>query len=364
MSRRRQVSNKHLASAIALIATLVLATAYLYGGVLGRSLTKHADTITVTLDQTGGLFTGSDVTYRGVKVGKVSSIALRDTGVMVKAKLNTDRKIPADSVAAVRSLSPAGEQFLDLQPRSDGPPYLGNGTLIGRTDTATPTQVATTLASVDRLIGQVDDKDVKTVLSELGKAFADPEDLANLLTESRKTLDTIDATWPETLRTLQNGKVVLQTGVDKKTEFADFAKSSRSLAAWLRGYDPKLRSTLEATPAQIEQLRLLVSDFALRLPPFLGNMLSLTDIAVAREPHLRELLKTFPTGAERLGDTLRDGRFHVNMLPLPGTVCAYGNGDAAPPKSTARQPLYTGGHCADTFPAQQRGAAHTPPVSQ
>ncbi|MDQ3155208.1 MAG: MCE family protein [Actinomycetota bacterium] len=360
---RRQIAVKHLFSACALTVTLVLAIGYLYSGVLGRSLTKQADTLTITLDETGGLFSGSGVTYRGVRVGTVGDIRLDGANVVVKASLDTDRRIPADSIAAVRSLSPAGEQFLDIQPRSEGPPYLRDGHLIGKADTATPTSVAKALGSVDQLVGQVDDKDVETILAELADAFAEPDDLGRLLTASQETLKTLDENWPATLRTLESGRTVLRTGKDKTPQFAEFATSSHSLAAWLRDYDPKVRETLTDTPAQLEQLRLLVSELALKMPVLLDNAVTLTDVAAARESHFRELLRTFPTGTGRLADTLHDGRFHVNMLVMPGMVCSYGNA-AGEPKDTQRVPLKTDGACAGSFGGQQRGSAHTPPVAR
>lgn len=363
MSMRRQVATKHLVSAIALAVTLVLCIIYLYGGVLGLSLTRSPDTVTVRLDQTGGLFEGSGVTYRGVRVGTVKEIRLDAPGVVVEADLNTDRKIPADSTVAVRSLSPAGEQFLDIQPHSSGPPYLHNGTLVGTADTTTPTSVAKTLGSVDRLIGQIDEKDVGTILGELADAFQDPEDLGSLLSATQSLLKRIDDAWPETLSTLRNGKVVLTTGIDKTDQFAEFASSSKDLAAFLRAYDPKARAILDRTPAQMEQIRALVSEVALRMPPFLRNSVQLTGIVSSRDQQLRALLREFPAGLGTLAGTLYEGSFHVNMWVSPGTVCDYGNEPAGLPKGTARSPLDNSAACPGSFSGLQRGAAHVPPTS-
>lgn len=360
---RRQISTRHLVSAIALAVVLILSIAYIYGGVLGMSLTRQSDTVTVELDQTGGLFEGSGVTYRGVRVGTVDSIRLDPDGVVVKAKLHTKRKIPADSTVAVRALSPAGEQFLDIQPHSSGPPYLKNGHLVGKADTMTPTSVAKALGSIDRLVGQIDEKDAATILGELSDAFKNPDDLAALLTNSESLLKTIDEAWPETLSTLENGKVVLQTGIDKQDEFAKFAGDSKELASWLRDYDPKARAILDDTPAQVEELRTLLSEFALKLPTFFDQSVQLTGVVAARDQHLRELLKNFPAGLMTLADTLYDGRFHVNMWVATGTVCDYGNEPKGLPKSTTRTPLDKSAKCRASFPEQQRGAAHAPPAA-
>lgn len=362
---RHQIPTKFRVSAYGLGVILVLAIAYLYSGVLGQSITKRADTVTVILAETGGLFEKSSVTYRGVKVGTVDTIGLDAAGVIVKFKLTTEKPIPAKSTAVVRSLSPAGEQFLDLQPQSDKPPYLKDGSRIAASATVTPTSVAKALSSVDRLMAQVDEGDVETVMRELSKAFADPDDLGRLLTEGQKLTQTINDNWPATQRILANGSTVLKTGKDQEDEFAEFASSSRELASWLRGYDPKLRDLLDDSPGRLKDIRTLTSELSRTMPALLDDAVTLTDLVAARDPHLRELLAQFPGGAARLADTLRDGRFHVNLLITPGTLCAYDNEhELAPPTSTERQELDADNTCAASFSAQQRGAAHTPPAAR
>ncbi|MEJ7633825.1 MlaD family protein [Aeromicrobium sp.] len=358
---KRQISLKNLVSAGALLAILVLAVSYLYGGILNRSVTRSPDTFTVSLEVTGGLFPGSGVTYRGVRVGTVDDITLGEKGVTVKARLDTTRDIPADSAAVVRSLSPAGEQFLDIQPRTDGPPYLVDGHLFGRSDTATPTSVASAMRSMDGLLSQVDDEDVKVVLREMAVAFEDPDDLSRLMTEAESTIAMLDENWPATERVLVNGRTVLRTGVDKGDEFRDFAASAKSVAAWLRDYDPKLRSTLDDSPAQIAEVNRLVTDVSKKFPGFLDGTEGVTAIVAEREEHFRALLKAFPQGSGELASTLQGGSLRVDLVPTPSMVCDYGR-DLDPPKQAQRRPVVTNLGCDPSFEAQQRGSAHTPPV--
>src|SRR5690606_26372346 len=79
------------------------------------------------LPATGGLYEFSNVTYRGIEVGKVTDIRPTRDGVTVTMSLNTPPKIPADLSANVRSVSAVGEQYVDLEPRSDSGPYLKDG---------------------------------------------------------------------------------------------------------------------------------------------------------------------------------------------------------------------------------------------
>src|SRR5580693_35593 len=86
-------------------------------------------TVTLELPATGGLYRFSNVTYRGVQMGKVTSVELTQTGAKAKLSLNTSPKIPADLTACperpgppdqcgayVRSVSAVGEQYVDLRP--------------------------------------------------------------------------------------------------------------------------------------------------------------------------------------------------------------------------------------------------------
>ena len=96
-------------------------------------------TVKVHLAETGGLFTHSNVTYRGVSVGRVGPIGLTDDGVVAELRIdNSAPPIPTALQAVVANLSAVGEQYIDLRPTSTGAPYLGDGAVIEQPDTAHP----------------------------------------------------------------------------------------------------------------------------------------------------------------------------------------------------------------------------------
>lgn len=75
--------------------------------VLGRGVTVEA-----TLPTSGGLFEGSEVTYRGFKIGKVSKMSTSRDGVTLELSLKDGTKLPLDSPMFVHNLSAVGEQYL------------------------------------------------------------------------------------------------------------------------------------------------------------------------------------------------------------------------------------------------------------
>lgn len=360
---RRAIPLNHKLGASGLAAVLILTVVYLYTGVLGGSVGARPLHVTVVLEQTGGLYVGSGVSYRGVRVGSVSSIELAGNHAEADVTLNPGSRVPSDTAAAVRTLSPAGEQFLDFQPRRGGAPYLADGDRVTAAHTSTPTSVAEVVSAVDRLMDQVEDDDLRLVLEELGTAFADPEDLGRVIASGSVLLETLDSTWPETLRTLQNGRTVLRTGIETGDDFARFAESARGLTAWLKDYDPTLRKTIDDAPAQLALFQQVADDAVEALPPLLRQLADLSEIFARRDPHVRELLIQFPKGLDRLVGAFAGGRMQTNMLISNGEVCSYGVEDSNP-QATDRQPLDPDRSCPASFEGQQRGSAHTPPPTR
>ena len=81
-------------------------------------------TVKLELPRTGGLYQFSNVTYRGVQIGKVTDVRATRSGAVATLSLATSPKIPADLQASVLSVSAVGEQYVDLLPRTDSGPYL------------------------------------------------------------------------------------------------------------------------------------------------------------------------------------------------------------------------------------------------
>ena len=81
-------------------------------------------TVTLHLPDTGGLYRFSNVTDRGVQVGRVTRVDPTAAGATAELSLDTSPRIPADVQANVRSVSAVGEQYVDLMPRAGGPPFL------------------------------------------------------------------------------------------------------------------------------------------------------------------------------------------------------------------------------------------------
>ena len=137
--------------------------------VLDRGYTVRAD-----FADSGGVFPGAEVTYRGVPVGKVGALRLTGSdGVSVTLDIEDGApRIPADTLAVVANRSAVGEQYVDLQPRASRGPYLLEGSTIPRESTRVPLSTTDMVLSLDRLVNSVGKDDLRVTVDELGKAFA------------------------------------------------------------------------------------------------------------------------------------------------------------------------------------------------
>ena len=264
--------------------------------------------VTMQLTDSGGIFSGADVTYRGVTVGRVGPLTLTPTGVDVQ--LDVERSapdIPSDVDASVRNLSAIGEQYVDLQPASDGGPVLEDGSIIPVDRTRIPVPVEELVVGVDDLARSVPLESLQTVVAELGTAF---EGTAGPLQKILATTDAFSAdavaALPQTLDLLRDGRTVLTTQNDTAGSFQNFSADLALLAEQLRTSDPDLRLLLQTAPEASEEITGLLRESGNGLSVLVSDLLTVARVAEPRQAALRQLLVTYPAFAS-VGYTVAPG---------------------------------------------------------
>ncbi|MET8936215.1 MlaD family protein [Streptomyces rubiginosohelvolus] len=306
-------------------------------------------TVTVQLPQTGGLYTHSNVTYRGVSVGRVGPIELTENGVEAELRIEKDApRIPDSLTAVVANLSAVGEQYVDLRPTRTEGPFLGNGSVIDEADTTIPAPPTDVLTSVDDLASSVNLESLRTVVEEFGAAFEGRgDDLQVLLDTSGDFIDAADHALPVTTRLMADGEQVLRTQAEQGQALKGFAKGAKELAAELRGSDADLRRLIATTPDAAVQISGLLRDVDPAFGVVVANLLTTSEVAVTRQRGLEELLVKLPAVAAAGASAVDDdgARFGMSVTffePLPctagygGTVYRNGlNTSAGPAVNTA-----------------------------
>jgi phospholipid/cholesterol/gamma-HCH transport system substrate-binding protein len=243
----------------------------------------------------GGIFKGAEVTYRGVPKGKVTALTLRPDGVRVSMLLRPGTQIPKDVKAFVGNRSAVGEQYVDLQPESDGKPYLEENAVIPQEDTQIPISPTQLLVNLDRFVNSVDTDDVAVVLDELGKAFEGTSDSLQRLVDAGDLL-TQAATehLPETKRLINDGVTVLNTQRDVAGQFRSFNRDLADLSQQLRASDPDFRRLFANGTQSAQETTELLETNKSALPVLLANLVTIAQVQSIRLPAIRQILVTYP----------------------------------------------------------------------
>ncbi len=361
--RLRQVlSNRLYLSLVGVIAVFCLAVSYLISQTLDTPLLNRPDKVVVAMPSTGSLFEGSAVTYRGVKIGKVTDIRLTSAGtVEAVATITSPVRIPADSAVKVRGLSPVGEQYLDFQPSDDRGPYLGNGSRVTATVTDLPRTLASTVINVNKLLDQLDKRDLRTTLKGIGAALdGTGDDIGRLADQGYALLQTLDQNWPTVRRLLRNGGTLLELGAANAENIRTIARSSAQVAAFLREFDPTLRRLLELGPGQFKQVSAVIAAVDEVIPKFLDRTIRVTNILVARDPHFRELLRAYPLGIASLAGAVYNGAVRGQYIFQQDYQCEYAGVRKHKPTDLTTYPVYPHGQCDAPSNRVVRGAKHAP----
>ncbi|MEV6104149.1 MlaD family protein [Streptomyces sp. NPDC051940] len=348
------------------IAFLVIAVLVLgfigvrYAGLGGAVGLGDDYTVRVRLAQTGGLFPHSEVTYRGVSVGRVDSIDLTGDGVVAKLAIRDSAPpIPRDLQAVVANYSAVGEQYIDLRPNSDAGPYLDDGAEIQQASTTTPAPVTNLLTSIDSFATSVDTKALRIAVEELGNAFAGHgEDLQRLLDTGSEFITAADEALPESIRLMVDGKTVLKTQSEEGESLKAFAAGLREFAGQLKANDTDLRKVIDETPKAALQASALLRDLDPSLSVLLANLLTTSDVAVTRQAGIEQLLVRLPqiTAAGSTAVTPRGARFGMALTffdPLPCTAGYGGTKYRTGLDTTTPPPLNTKARC--TLPPSSGG---------
>ena len=202
----------------------------------------HATTYQVVahFPDSGGIYQGGEVSYRGVKVGQVDRLKLTSQGVDVYLDIDKSQSsIPADTLAVVGNRSAVGEQYVELQPQRGEGPYLHEGSTIERKDTEIPISTKTLLTNLSNTVESVDKDALRTTVHELGLAFGGTgKDLQQLVQWMN------DETWFTAAQAVEHGFASRLAPEDAPAP-EDSAKRSWNLTS----YDKVPKALTDAPPA-------------------------------------------------------------------------------------------------------------------
>lgn len=290
---------------------------------LTKSLFNDNCTISADFADSGGIFSNAEVTYRGVAIGQVGAIHLRDKGIRVDLDLEdcSSNQVPQSAEARVTNRSVVGEQYVDLVPPNGNGPFVKSGYVIKQNKTSIPTPTNVLLSNLNRLLQSLPLDDLRTTVSELGKAFdGRGDDLGRLIDSTSLLLQGAQRNLPDTIALINNSSTVLQTQLDVAPSLQSWTRDLRLLSQQLKTSDPDIRRLLDTGPDALATVSKLIKDNSSDLGIVLANLVTVGDIIVRRLDGVEQVFELYPAlaagGASVIQPNPSDPSRNVGALGL------------------------------------------------
>ncbi len=321
----------------ALVVVALVGVYYITFDVIGWRIGAQSYQVTVDLPRGGGLYSDGFVTYRGVDVGRISSLTLSPTGAVATLAIDPGTVIPANAIAHVHELSVAGEQYLDLVPSSAQGPVLHAGSLIPQSHTVVPVSVFQLLSDAGQLIGSIKSSEVQTITDALGSGFANTgQALRSITVASRHLIAALQAAQAATVTLINSGGSVLSTAQASSADILSFSQSLATITAQLAASNADIVAVLtNGVPTEQAVQQFVQSDGA-ALIQLIKELDGLSDVAIAQQPAVVSLLQQLPGFVNKIADTASGGSVAVNIYyNTKNSVCPYLSGAQTPEPTAA-----------------------------
>lgn len=323
---------------------------------LDRLIIDDSYTVVAHFPESGGIFAGGEVTYRGIRVGQVDKLELTDSGVDLHLSIDKDYdSIPADTLAIVGNRSAVGEQYVELQPQTDEKPYLGDDSEIPVENARTPISTQTLLTHLSDTVESVDKDALQTTVTEMGKAFGGTgEDLQRMIDSGNSFIQAANENFDTTTALIKDSNTVLKGQIASASAIRDFARDMSLFSGALAGSDRDLRAVIDNGSATANELRRFLEDNEVELGELVNNLVTTGEVIVKHLPGIEQVLVIYPyvveggfTVVSKSKDTgLYDAHFGLILTQEP-PVCTHGyeGTNQRPPQDGSNAPMNEDARC-------------------
>ena len=264
----------------------------------------------------GGLFTGASVEVSGFPSGKVSSIELDGSRVLVTFWLDKDIHVGDGSEARIRAKSLLGTKVLEVLPRGEDP--LVETIPIERT--TSPYQLPDAVGDLATTIGGLNTVQLSESLATLAQTFSDtPAELQNAVQGVARFAQTLNERDANLRRLLENANKATGVLAKRTDQVVSLVKDTNALLAELRTQSAALDQIWYSVSSAAQQLKGFIEENRQELRPALDKLNGVLAIIDNRKERLQLAVKGLNTYAMSLGESVSSGPFFkayiVNLLP-------------------------------------------------
>lgn len=277
---------------------------------------NQVTTYSAQFSDAGGLFTGATVEVSGYPAGRVSSIELDGSAVLVHFAIDKNIRIGDATEAAIRTKSLLGTKMLTVTPRGDG--QLDGPIPISRT--VSPYQLPDALGDLADTISGLDTNQLSAALATLSETFADtPEELRNAVQGVARFAQTLNKRDAQLRNLLDNAAAATGVLADRSEQIAALITDTNSLLAQLRTQSAAVDHIWFSISAASQQLKAFIAENRQQLRPALDKLNEVLAIIDNRKDRLQQAVTLLNKYAMSLGESLSSGPFFkaylANLLP-------------------------------------------------
>lgn len=262
----------------------------------------------------GGITPGNDVNVSGIKVGKVTEVALAGDAAKVTFTVDRGVRVGDQSLVAIKTDTVLGEKSLAVTPKG-----TGSETSIPLGRTTTPYTLNTALQDLGQSASELDkprfEQALQTLTDSLRDATPHLRSALQGVTDLSRSLNKRDEALEQLLGhakrvsdlLAQRAGQVNQLIVDGNLLFAALDERRQALSNLIAGIDDVS-----------EQLSGFVADNKVEFGPALEKLNLVMGNLLERREHIGEALKRLPPYATALGEVVGSGSgFNINLYGLP-----------------------------------------------
>ena len=354
-----------LSRIVALIVVTLFGLYYILFDAVGIKLTNQPFTVHAVLPAAGGIYQDASVTYRGVQVGKVTGLHLEPNQVVVDMAIRNGEKIPENVTASVKELTAAAEQYLDLVPPNNDPPFLKGGYTIPVDRTTIPVSIGQVLISLNALVNSLSASDLNTLSRALAEGLQGAgQDLRSIISDGTTLFEALESASQGTAQLIDSGNTVLSTFNQTSGDFATFAHNLNLLSQQLAQSNNDLNSLLQNGAVFTTTGNQFLNQNATPAIGLLTDLGDLSNLSFQREPAFQALFQVLPLFAQDIASTSTNGQIRLELaFNYNHTVCPYSSSMVEPTSLVAVADLTK--NCGIQAPdLLQRGADKAPAPPQ
>ena len=262
--------------------------------------------------EAAGLDTGNEVRIAGVKVGKVTGIALEGSHVLVtfRAK-NAD--IGDQSTASIEIKTLLGEKYLSIDPAGDKP--LESDSAIPLERTVAPYDVVQAFNQLSTTVGELDTNQLAASLRTLSDTFKDtPAEVKASLDGLSRLSVTISSRNDQLAHLLDNTNRAAGLLAQRNGDIDSILSDGTKLLDELHAREDAISRLLDGTRRLSHELRGLINDNEDHIGRTLDELDQLTDTLQRHEDDLVKGIRRIGPFATVFTNALGNGRWFDSFI--------------------------------------------------